>query len=316
MKTLTHPTALADTSKMTRPEWLRARRSGIGGSDAAAIMGVSPWASQYSLWMDKTGQPIEKAETPAMRFGNLMEPVIREQYEFIQSVVVLEDKTLYQHPVHKFMLANLDGVVFDPATKGEPLGILEIKTSRHTWDEVPAHYYAQVQHYLAVTNLEMAWVAALFGGETLETFDVPRNDAYIERLIEAEAEFWQKVQDAQRPDVDGTEATHDALRKAWSPEPGKVVQVLNLDDLVQQRAAAKAKVDAADAELKQVESQIMEHLGDAEVAINADGEVRVTWKSQSRSSIDTKALKGSHPELVDEFTKTTSFRVLRMKESK
>ena len=312
MKTLTYPNAIADTSKMSRAEWLNARKSGIGGSDAAAILGVSPWASPYSLWLDKTGKGVEKTETPAMRFGNLMEPVIRGQYEFINSVSVIEDKTLYQHPEHEFMLANLDGVVFQ---EGEALGILEIKTSRYTWDAVPAHYYAQVQHYLAVTNQQQAWVAALFNGENLETFDVPRNDAYIERLIEAESNFWDSVVNSKRPDVDGTEATHDALRKAWSPEKGKTVQIPNLATLIADRMIAKANFDAAEAELKEAEYKIMEQMGDAEEA-ELNGTVRVTWKAQSRSSLDSKALKEAHPDLAEQYTKTSSFRVLRIKESK
>lgn len=311
--TLEYPNVIADTTDMSRDEWLAARRLGIGGSDVAAILGVSPWASRYSLWLDKTEQsPVIKAETPAMRFGNVMEPVVKSVFADACDMEVLDDKHLYAHPEHQFMLANLDGLVCSK-NDGKPDAVLEVKTSRFEWDRVPDYYVSQVQHYMAVTNLEMTYVAALFGGEQFKFFEVPRDDNYINSMMDAEAEFWNDVITAQAPKIDGSEATYDAIRKSYQAEQGKTIELQpDVLQLIEQRAAAKVLVSKFEQEVREAESQIMEALKDAEIG-TVDGKSVVTWKSQSRSSVDTKALKEAHPDIAEQFTKSSSFRVLRVK---
>lgn len=315
MPQLTYPKPVVDIAGLSRAEWLAVRNEGIGGSDAAAILGVSPWTSRYSLWLDKTTAPAQKQvkpETEAMRFGNLMEPVVAEIFGKNMNVEVIKDTTLYRHPEHEFMLANLDGLI-STQNNGEPDAVLEIKTSRSAWDEVPAYYVSQVQHYMAVTNMPVAYVAALFGGEEFATFEVPRDDEYIERLIEAEAEFWQSVQQAIEPAIDGSKSTHDTLRKAYDVDAGKTVELDNtIAEMIEWRANAKLLVEQYEAEVREAEARIMDALRDAEVG-TINGKNVVTWKSQSRSSIDTKALKEAHPDIAEQFMKSSSFRVLRVK---
>lgn len=312
---LTYPKRVVDTAALTRAEWLAARNEGIGGSDAAAILGVSPWTSRYSLWLDKTTAPAQKSvkpETAAMRFGNLMEPVIRDMFAQQTGFEVVNDTNLYKHPEHEFMLANLDGVVSTSGC-GDVDALLEVKTARSAWNEVPAYYVSQVQHYMAVTGVEMTYVAALFGGEDYAMFEVPRNDAYIERLIEAESEFWHAVRNAIEPAIDGSKSTHDTLRKSYDVDAGKSVELdQSITEMIEWRSNAKLLVEQYEAEVREAESRIMDALRDAEVG-TVDGHPVVTWKSQSRSSIDTKALKEAHPEITEQFTKASSYRVLRVK---
>jgi len=312
---LTFPDVIADTSDMSKSEWLETRHRGIGGSDAAAILGVSPWTSRYALWSDKVAdKPIELAQTPAMAFGHKMEPVVADAYAESTGVDLVNDTNLYAHPEHKFMLANLDRLIL--GSDGKPASVLEIKTSAnpYSWDDgVPPYYVSQVQHYMAVTGLPTSVVAVLLQGKEMRHYEVPRDDAYIDRLIELEAAFWDEVNKRVEPDIDGSDSTHQTIRKAYTASSGKEIDLdVSVMSLIERRADAKAKADVASEEVRKVESEIMTLLQDAEVGV-VNGEPVVTWKEQSRSSVDTKRLKAEYPEIAEALTKSSSFRVLKVK---
>ena len=310
---LDYPKPVADVSTMSREEWLMARHTGIGGSDAAAVIKVSPWTSQYTLWADKTApQPKISPATPAMEFGTYMEPFIFDQFAAETGLRTFTDTTLYAHPEHEFMLANLDGLI-STTGNGTPDAILEIKTARMEWDHVPPYYYSQIQHYMAVTNLEMAYCATLFHGDFFQSFEVPRNDLYIEQLIEAEAAFWNSVVEHRQPDIDGSRSTYDHIRKAYEAEQGKAIELGDdIAEMIVWRNNAKEMLAQYEAEVREAEARIMEALQDAEVGI-LNGKNVVTWKPQTRTTLDTKALKEAHPDLFEQFAKTNTFRVLRVK---
>ena len=70
-----------DIDKLSYAEWLQVRRSGIGGSDAAAALGLSPWKSPLELWEEKAmGKTQPRQENDAMIFGRLLEPIVREEF--------------------------------------------------------------------------------------------------------------------------------------------------------------------------------------------------------------------------------------------
>ena len=107
--------------------WLEERRKGIGGSDVAAIMGLSPWKTAYQIYQDKRGEVKDFEGSAVMDWGKRMEPAIRQWYsDQTGRSVRLPDKILY-HPVHQFMLASLDGFTDDNR-------VVEIKTARYSKD--------------------------------------------------------------------------------------------------------------------------------------------------------------------------------------
>lgn len=146
---------LVETDGLSRKEWLRYRKQGIGGSDVAAILGISKWNSAISLWLNKTNQTDDDTqENEAMEWGTIMEPVIRNHFAKVTGKTVVEVHAMLQHPEYPFMLADIDGLTEDE--DGNP-AILEIKTAseykRSEWEEgVPTYYQTQVQHYLTVTG--------------------------------------------------------------------------------------------------------------------------------------------------------------------
>ena len=116
---------LVETDKISKEEWLRYRKQGIGGSDVSCLIGINKWKSEIELWLDKTNQtndPVEENE--AMQWGTIMEPIIRNHFAEVTGKTVVELKAMLQHPEHPFMLADVDGVTVDDF--GNP-AILEIK---------------------------------------------------------------------------------------------------------------------------------------------------------------------------------------------
>ena len=311
---LTYPVAIGDESTLTKAEWLDVRQTGIGGSDAASILGVSPWKSRYALWQEKSADvaPPPLVENDAMRFGTMMEPHLRSLFADVTGMTVIEDTTIYQHPEHSWMLANLDGVVLDDFT-GEPVAVLEIKTASRAqgWaDGVPTYYRAQVVHYLAVTGLPKAYVGVLLAGSEFRTYTINRDDAEVDALVAAEETFWRSL-GKDEPDVDGHDSTRSALTAAWTPDGSEVELDPSLSDLFERRAGLKRDADAVAEEIKATEAAIMRALGEAEVGTLAGRRV-VTWKPQSRTTIDSKALKAEMPEVAERYSKTSSTRILRI----
>ena len=148
---------------MTREEWLEERKKGIGGSDAAAIIGKNPYKSNVKLWREKTGkeEPEDISDKPYVKYGTLAEEHLRELFklDYPDFEVIHKENTIIKHPKYDFLFANLDGQIIDKTT-GE-MGILEIKTTsilksmqKEKWKErIPENYYCQILHYLNVTRI-------------------------------------------------------------------------------------------------------------------------------------------------------------------
>ena len=205
---------LVNTEGLSREEWLKYRKRGIGGSDVAALLGISKWTSAVALWLDKTNQTNEPEEVnEAMRWGQLLEPVIREQFRQITGRPVVEVKAILQHPQYPFMIADIDGLTVDE--DGAP-AILEVKNvseyKRSEWSQgVPAYYETQIQHYLLVTGVQKAYVIALFGGNSSAVYTVEADPEVQQMLVQVESDFWSKVQNLIRPEIDGTDESTKLL---------------------------------------------------------------------------------------------------------
>lgn len=204
----------------SREEWLEERKKGIGGSDAAVILGLNPYKNNIRLWEEKTGrvQAEDISDKPYVRYGTQAEEYLRELFklDFPQYEVSHEENVTIKHHKYPFLFASLDGQLVDKET-GE-LGILEIKTTnilqsmqKERWKEkIPDNYFCQVLHYLNVTGYSFAILKAQlkydFDGDIkLETrhYKINRSDFEedIKELEKAEVEFWTKYveKDIQPP---------------------------------------------------------------------------------------------------------------------
>ncbi|WP_431819700.1 YqaJ viral recombinase family protein [Burkholderia sp. F1] len=301
---------LVKTKDMPREEWLEVRKSGIGGSDAAAAVGLSPYQSQLELWLEKTGRadglcrPDPDDTTSPTYWGTLLEPIVSASYTKQTGNRVRRVNAVLRHPTIPWMLANLDREIV-----GVPdVQILECKTagefgSRLWRDGVPEYVQIQVQHQLAVTGKQAAHVAVLLCGQALEVHRIERDDALIGRLIELEARFWRFVESDTPPPADGSESADRALRHLYPGNGGTVdfsddrLLSSTFADLVAVRADIEAR-QAIEATLKQ---QIQQAMGDATRAVFETGSVSFK-RTKDSSKIDLARLLADHPTFETQYT--------------
>lgn len=292
-----------------RARWLAWRKTGIGGSDAAAVAGLSPWRTPLGVWLEKSGYIADLEESEPMYFGSLFEGLLADEFEKRTGLDVIARQQQVTHPERPWMLATLDGLV---AERGAILGAYEGKTTgawAGAWREgLPDHYLVQCQHTLAVTGLDRAWVTLLVGGQKYEIYTVERDPAAIEIIIELEGTFWR---DCVLAGVAPAASIADAavLREAHAKSDADLSKELPEDalDLVVQREAAKAVIKQAESEVEAAEARLMELLGPAEVG-TVDGQPVISWKRFEREQVDLKALRIRHPELVAQFTTKNPYR--------
>jgi len=164
------PLVLVDTTQLTRPDWLAYRRRGIGGSDAAAVLGISPFRTARDLYYDKLGVVTadDQENWVALEVGTLLEPLVARIFAKKTGLKIYQRKCMFQHPEHPWMLADLDYLVDLPDGK---TAILEIKTTNYNaqgkwWyngmEIVPVYYESQGRHYMAVMNLDRVYYCCLY----------------------------------------------------------------------------------------------------------------------------------------------------------
>lgn len=277
---------------MSRDQWLAQRRVGVGGSDVGKILGVSDWGTAVDVWMEKTGRSAPVDQTEAMWFGNEMEDAVARRYASEGGVEVVRHNFMALDE-DNFLLGNIDRLVKLPgdgvaAHQGEVRTArgLECKTSSQApWEDVPLHYQAQVQTYMALHPSILRFdVAASFYGfaKSFKVFPVERDEVVICSIREAVKEFWVKHVISDTPP---TPTCEDDCRSIWkASNPGR--KVFANDDVV----LAVKKIKELDEQIKALESGIsdfksgvMAAMEDGEILLASDGSKLATWKSNKAS---------------------------------
>jgi putative phage-type endonuclease len=284
----------------TREYWLLERRTGIGGSDAAAVLGLSRWRSPLDVYLEKTGTDVEITDTPAMYWGRRLERVILEAYVEQTGVAVDAPVGVYRmlrSSTRPWQIYSPDGMAADR--------LVEIKTARTAegWgepgtDEVPDDYAIQVQHGMAVTGLPRCDVAVLIGGSDFRVYTVERDNALIADLIAAEAAFWQRVERRDPPPP----RTYTEAQRLWGRASPPRVPVYATDEaeaayreLLHVREQLSALSEREEA-LKAVLCSEMADRGDT--LIGASGQPIASWTViKPRETFDSKAFSRDHPDL-------------------
>ncbi|MGC4378294.1 YqaJ viral recombinase family protein [Fictibacillus sp. Mic-4] len=303
------------TSDMDRNEWLKARKKGIGGSDAAAILGLNKWKSPVAVYLDKIGQaPQEEETSEAAYWGNIHEETVAKEFSKRTGLKVRRRNAILQHPEYPWMLANVDRLIV-----GEKAG-LECKTAseylKDEWkdDEIPASYLIQCQHYMAVTGYEAWWIAVLIGGNKFVYKKIERDEEIIQVLIEEEKNFWlNHVEKEIPPMFDGSDASSDLL-KALYPEAKPETEIElppNAETLVTALDQVSNELKELEARKKEYENQLKAMMGDNEKAYA--GERTITWKSIFSNRFDSKRFAKDHPELYQQYLNQSSYRRFAVK---
>jgi len=207
---------------MLSPEQRQARKAGIGGSDVAAIMGMSPWKTRHEVYLEKRGEIEEENidDKEIIIFGNLLEDVVAGEYARRNKVKVERRNDMIKHSKHEFMLANIDRKVVG-VKKG-----LECKTgdkyTRGNWgeagtDQVPDYYHIQCGHYMNVLDYPVWDLAVLIGGNEYRDYTLERDKELSELMEESCITFWEQVTKGVPPEIDFAHQSTTGLIKRMYP---------------------------------------------------------------------------------------------------
>lgn len=344
MSTKTYtPEVLVATSGLSEEEWLDYRRQGIGGSDAAAILGISPFATARDLYYDKlkiVSYEEEENNWVAKRIGHLLEALVAEIFQKKTGFPICQVHMMFRHPTYSFMLADVDYFITLP--NGET-AILEIKTTNYNakdawWQNgqnvVPANYEAQGRHYMCVMNMNHVYFCCLYGNTEDEIIirHIKRDKAYEDELIALESNFWNNhvLTKAPPPYTEDGDLILDSVKRHFGPADPNAPQVelsMPLANCVARFTQLQAQKKIADAqsrnlenEMKRLQGQIVAEMGKSCTAVCAVGEdaYTVTY-NPARKPIVTKEnlarLQVQHPDIYNEYVTVSESRRFYVKRS-
>jgi len=337
------PIVLINTDGMSEKQWLECRMHGpkgdipytVGGSDVAAIFGLSPWTTPMELWMIKKGRmkPPTKNNADQLMMGHLLEPIAAYWYQQRSGNLVYEDKNLYQHADHPYALANLDRR-YTRAADGEP-GVLECKSctfhKAEDWadDAIPLYYELQLRFYLAVMDIEYGAFSCIWGNNPENDLAMPeiiRDKAKEEMIFERLDEWIWSLEHDVPPTMSGVKpklAMESLARiygasKAGLPTvefPGKYERSLRKIALLQGR------ISDHNAEIKKMEQEVEAHsVRIAELMKEHEHGVLETTKdkllvdfvTRKTRRPDSKALKEKYPVVYSDVLKETESRKVKV----
>lgn len=303
---------MISTANMPREEWLELRRTGIGGSDAAAIVGLSAWATPYTVYMDKLGLLPEKEDTEAMRQGRDLEEYVAKRFMERTGKKVRRCNSMIRNPRYPFALADIDFRIVSENAGLECKTTSTLDLAQFNGVEFPEKYYPQCVHYLAVTGADRWYLAVLVLGRGFFVYVLERNEAEIAALMGAEEQFWQKVQDQEPPNITGRDPDTEAMGTLWADSSDESIDLFGMDHLFRQLKSLEESM----AITKTLKNQAINEIkGKMQTASNGIcGPYKCTWKTQQRRSLDIDALREDFPEIpFDDYMRVTKSRPFKWK---
>ena len=301
MNAITHAPIVL--SGLSRDAWLAERRKDITSTEAAAILGVSPYATAWEVWQRKAGHLSDTIEqTDRMRWGSRLEPVIAAGLAEDHGLEVRPLGGVYmRHPRVARMGASFDFEARRPAAQEEGWGLLEIKNVdslifRREWisaegeEEAPLHIEIQVQHQLAVSGRSWACIGVLAGGNTAHLFFRKRDEAAIAAIEDAVARFWKSIEANDPPSPDFRRDA-DSIRDLYAvSDPAAVLSPearAEVERLLPRFLAARAAAKAAKEEEEEIKARLFHALGPVEKVFV--GDYYITAKTSARKAYTVEA---------------------------
>lgn len=308
-------TDIGRANEISREEWLKLRQRGVGGSDAASILGINKWKSAFELYIDKIDGSKE-INSEIMYWGNVLEDVVAKEFTRRTGKKVRRNNKVLQSREYPWMIANLDREVV-----GER-AVLECKTTsaynKDAWedDKIPANYIIQVQHYLAVTGYTKAYIAVLIGGQRFVWKEIPRDETIIDILINEESNFWNNhVLKEIPPAIDGSDSASKYINEKYSQTTDKEVPLSSeYDSKIKEMHLLKEEEKALKTQIKEIENSIKNEL--QENIYGYTKEYDISWKPITSNRVNSKKLKEEYPETYKKVIKESSYRRLNIKEIK
>lgn len=296
-------------------EWKALRHQYIGGSDAAAVVGMNAYVSPLALWAEKTGRLPGFEGNLATEVGTYMEEFVAQKFAEVTGKKVRRSNLSWFNSDYPWAIANIDREIV-----GEDAG-LEIKTTselnmkKFKNGEYPANYYVQIVHYMAVTGKKRWYLAVLIGNREFKWFTIERDEEEIKALMEAEEAFWDLVKRDTPPAADGSASTKDTLNALYPDSNQDAIGIGAFERELDNYTRLKTQRDDLDTQISEIENRIKAHLGAYE---RGEGEkYKVSWKTQTRSTFDSKKFIADHPDVdVSAYYKKSNSRPFKVTEKK
>jgi putative phage-type endonuclease len=335
------PKVLVSTENLTEQEWLAYRRRGIGGSDVAAIFGISPFRTARDLYDDKlniASAADDAGNWVALEMGHLLEPLVARIFAKKTGLEVFQIKKMFQHPQYPFMLADVDYFVRLPNGK---IAILEIKTTNynakgHWWKDgeecVPVYYETQGRHYMTVMDIDEIFYCCLYGNNEDEVIIryLYRDREYEQEMIYLEREFWHDHILTRIPPPyteDGSLILESLRRRLGATD--KTIPAIQLDSdlsavmlrylsLQEQRQQVETQVKTLDTEMQRLKGQMVAKLNGSCMAMGEYGgtQYTISYNPVSRTGItkdNLQKLKLLHPDIYYEYVTVSESRRFSIK---
>ena len=337
------PIALCDTAGMSRERWKECRMHGpkgdipytVGGSDVAAIFGVSPWMTPLELWNIKKGKmkPPVKANANQLEMGHLLEPIAAFWYAKKTGNHVYEDTNLYQHADFPFALANFDRR-FTRQDDGEP-GILECKSCTfHKADEwadgaIPLYYEFQLRFYLSVADVQIGSFSALWGNNPDNDLAMPnivRDKAKEDMIFERLEEWIWSLENDKPPtmaDVKPSLALESLARIYGASKKGlptiefpskyekSLRQIATYQDMVRE---CNKNIKLYEKEIEAHSVRVAELMKEHEHGIleTSKDKLLIDFVTKTTTRPDSKVIKEKFPSILGDVMKTTQSRKIKV----
>lgn len=326
------PKVLVSTENLTEQEWLAYRRRGIGVSDVAAILGISPFRTARDLYDDKlniASAADDAGNWVALEMGHLLEPLVARIFAKKTGLEVFQIKKMFQHPQYPFMLADVDYFVRLPNGK---IAILEIKTTNynakdHWWKDgeecVPVYYETQGRHYMTVMDIDEIFYCCLYGNNEDEVIirHLYRDREYEQEMIYLEREFWHDHILTRIPPPyteDGSLILESLRRRLGAAD--KTIPAIELDSdlsaimlrylrLQGQKQQVETRVRTLDTEMQRLKGQMVAKLGGSCMAMGEYGgtQYTISYNPVSRTGITKDNLHMCRRQAYDMKDKSVLF---------
>lgn len=294
-----------------RELWLNARRQGLGGSDVAAVLGLSKWRGPMDVWADKKKLSPDQDENYAMMRGRILESAVANWYAEKTGAVLEEGPPMPIKGPEPWMLGSPDRYA---TTEEDGRYGVEIKTARSSDDWgpdgsslIPVYYATQVAWYMACTNIDRWDVAVLFMlNDEFRHYTIHRDPIVEKKLVGSCRNWWnQYILSDNIPPIDESDAAAQHLQQKY-PTPSQELRKASPDEtnLVFDLYDVNEEIKLLKQRKARLENQIKDLIGDDEGLWNDWG--KVTWKlNKGRATIDTKRLREEEPEIATKFTRTS-----------
>lgn len=284
------------------------RKKFIGGTDAAAILGLSKWRTPFQVWLEKTGRAEPREENPSMEWGKRLESAIAKKWADAHGVAMLDKGHFIIHKEYPFIGGTPDNFIPSPS------GGLEVKTARFSaeWgdgpDEIPVDYWMQCQWYAGLMMYDEWHLAALIGGSEYHDYVIPFSAETYALALEACVKFWMDhVETDTPPQMDGSNDAGKYLAKKFPKKSDEIdLATKAQEELIAARKKLAEKIDENNALLAEIDNQLKEAIGERKGLVCEAG--KAVWvRAAAGTTTDWRSVAETFKpsdELVKKFSKT------------